>query len=177
MRYDSLNAEVESLRGKILAVQQITSSKTDRYRSVILIDILDNLRPKGIWFTNLSDDTGSQTIYLSGGGFDPLLIAKFMTNLIALKRQKVSITDLRSNFYFSKIVLEKVSSGGAKAKADKVDSDQDISLEKGGESTSQGGFSKEDSLIYEFILVNNNMNSYEKNKASGDSNGNLDFYC
>ena len=100
MRYDSLNAEVESLRGKILAVQQITSSKTDRYRSVILIDILDNLRPKGIWFANLSDDTGSQTIYLSGGGFDPLLIAKFMTNLIALKRQKVSIKTPKVTIHF-----------------------------------------------------------------------------
>lgn len=114
-RFERLKKENEQLQKKLNSLKQITISKISRYKPVILLEHLQNLKPEGVWFTYLKDESDSSIIRLTGRSFDSLLVAEFMSALHATKMQELDSTDLRTQVYFSTAYLGKVSIKGAEA--------------------------------------------------------------
>lgn len=54
MQFDDLSEKIAKLESKKNSLLRITDSKLLRYLPVILIENLQNLKPKGMWFTNVS---------------------------------------------------------------------------------------------------------------------------
>lgn len=52
--FKARDAEREDLENRLAALQRITESKILRYRPVILLEHLQNLKPEGIWFNRVS---------------------------------------------------------------------------------------------------------------------------
>ncbi|MCB9228790.1 MAG: PilN domain-containing protein [Deltaproteobacteria bacterium] len=114
-RFSLLNREVDQLKKKLNSLRQITVSKISRYRPIILLEHLQNLKPDGLWFNFLKDDSDEQIIRLVGGAFDNLLIAEFMSALTRTKFLEVDATDLRTQVYFPRVYLERVATTGSKS--------------------------------------------------------------
>ena len=123
-RFDSLNKEVDQLKKKLNSLRQITVSKIVRYKPVILLEHLQNLKPEGLWFNYLKDDSSDNIIRLVGGAFDHLLVAEFMSALTETRILEVDAADVRTQVYFPRVHLERVAttgSGGFQEKVDKTD--------------------------------------------------------
>lgn len=110
-RYDNLKKQMELLKEKIRVLRDLTVSKVERYRPVIILEMIQVLAPRGIWLTSIRSNHRSSTIDLSGGGFDPILIAEFMSNLSEPSKSDPDPTDMRTMLFFSEVFLEKVSTG------------------------------------------------------------------
>lgn len=54
--FDPLNDEVTKLATKIEALQQITTSKLATYKPLIILELIQKLKPDQIWFTNIMID-------------------------------------------------------------------------------------------------------------------------
>lgn len=115
-RFDQLNREVDQLRKKLSSLKQITVSKIARYKPVILLEHLQNLKPDGVWYNYYSDESDEGIIRLVGNAFDSLLVAEFMSALSATRLQEFDPNDLRTQVFFSNVHLVKVSMGGSKSK-------------------------------------------------------------
>ena len=109
-KYKVIDLQVKNLGAKINSLKQITSSPLKRYEPLILIDILQILKPEGIWFTHLVEETQNSIIRIIGGSFDSMIIAEFMSQLSSLKHKLIDIKDLKTQIYFSEVFLEKISS-------------------------------------------------------------------
>lgn len=112
-RYAQINAQLDVLKEKIKAIERITVSKIARYLPIVLLEHLQNLKPEGVWFTSLADDSKGSQIKISGGAFDSLLIAEFLSALEETKQQDFDPTDIRTQVYFPSVFLEKVTTSGA----------------------------------------------------------------
>ncbi|NRA64650.1 MAG: hypothetical protein HRU19_09215 [Pseudobacteriovorax sp.] len=53
-QYDDLNQKVTRLESKKNSLFKITESKLIRYQPVILIETLQNIKPKGLWFSRIA---------------------------------------------------------------------------------------------------------------------------
>ncbi|NRA43596.1 MAG: PilN domain-containing protein [Oligoflexales bacterium] len=115
-RSDQLTKEVEQLNKKLNSLKQITVSKISRYKPIILLEHLQNLKPEGLWFTYLKDESDHSIIRLTGRSFDNLLVAEFMSALLATRLQEVDANDLRTQVFFSAAYLGRVSIANAQAK-------------------------------------------------------------
>ncbi len=111
LRYDEIVKQLDNLQEKIDSLKKITVSKTTRYKPIVILEQLQNLRPEGVWFNDLRDDTKKSVIEISGGAFDNLLIAEFMSLLADTKHQEFDPSDVRTQIFFREIHLGKVSSG------------------------------------------------------------------
>lgn len=112
-RYDEMNVKIKDLENKILSLNSITSSATSRFKSVILLEHLQNLKPEGVWFHALKDDSEKGLIYLKAGAFDHLLVAEFMTSLTSTKFQEADPSNPRTQIFFSELDLEKIAVKGS----------------------------------------------------------------
>ncbi len=110
-RYDDLSKMIHDVDEKIKSVKYITASSVDRYLPVLLLEYLQNLKPEGVWFTELSQNYEKSVIELTGGALDNLLIAEFMSSLDSTRYHEPDKLDVRSLLYFPKVRLEHVSSG------------------------------------------------------------------
>ena len=54
--FDPLNTEVSKLSTKIEALQQITTSKLATYRPLIILELIQKLKPEQIWFKSILID-------------------------------------------------------------------------------------------------------------------------
>ncbi len=52
-KYDEIRSEREKLASKVEGLRAITLSKVKRYRPLILLEHLQNLKPEGMWFTDV----------------------------------------------------------------------------------------------------------------------------
>ena len=108
-RYEKLKKEEDFLLSKIEAVKEITVSKIARFKPIILLELLQMLKPEGVWFTSYNDNTTGSYINITGKATDYLIVSEFISTLRSTVNQPVNPNDLRSQIYFSKIYLKKVN--------------------------------------------------------------------
>lgn len=108
-RYEELKKEEDFLLSKIEAVKEITVSKIARFKPVILLELLQILKPEGVWFTSYNDNSSGSSINITGKATDYLIVSEFIATLRATENQPVDPNDLRSQIYFSNIYLKKVN--------------------------------------------------------------------
>jgi Tfp pilus assembly protein PilN len=111
-RFSNLEADINRLKDKIKAIQGITISKISRYKPIILFEHLQTLKPEGVWFTYVKDNSENNKIFIVAKAFDNILVAEFMSLLNSTKLQSPDPTDIRSLVYFDDVYLERVSSIG-----------------------------------------------------------------
>ena len=117
-RYKVIDQQVQELEGKIKSLKEITASKIKRYKPIILLEILQNLKPAGVWFSHVEDETNNSELNIVGGAFDSILIAEFISKLNSTKFQQPVVYDLKTHVYFENIFLERVSNSGASDNGD-----------------------------------------------------------
>lgn len=110
-KFMDLSKQVTLLEQKIQSIGLITASKIDRYMPVVLLEHLQNLKPEGVWLTELIQNHRDSVLTLSGGAVDSLYIAEFMSTLDALKHQVPSSSDIRTLIYFERVYLDRVLTG------------------------------------------------------------------
>ena len=118
--YKNLDLEIKILDRKILAIKKIDLSSLTKFSPIIVVEHLQNLKPEGIWFTNINVKGHLKRIELTGGSFDNILVSDFISNLKSTNRIDIKPeSDLRSRVYFSRISLEKITKLSAKIKVTK----------------------------------------------------------
>ena len=115
-KYKRLRTEVEMLGQKLAILENLTGSKVDRYKPIIVLEHLQNLRLEGLWFNSLNVEPGNiekkdggSYVTINGASFDPLLVAEFMTAIKYTQEQPVDPSDMRTFVYFSDVYLESLS--------------------------------------------------------------------
>ncbi len=125
LQYDELSEKISKLESKKNSLLRITDSKLLRYLPVILIENLQNLKPKGLWFTRVAfvepapspannenqnidpSSDASEDIQMSveGSAFNKIIIAEFMTALKATQNQALDTRDVRTQVYFDDVSI------------------------------------------------------------------------
>ncbi|MBP6217422.1 MAG: PilN domain-containing protein [Oligoflexales bacterium] len=134
-RFDDITKQLETSKEKIESLKRIVVSKISRYKPIIIFEHLQRLKSEGLWFTSINDDSKNEVVHVSGGAFDNLLVAEFMSYLEETKKQDVDAYDLRTQVYFKKIDLEKVSSVSDQAERKNVNKNVDEKAQKAFDST------------------------------------------
>ena len=124
-QYDEMNLKIKDLENKILSLRNITVSRIARFRPIIILEHLQNLKPEGIWFHSLVDDSDKEVISLKAGSFDNLLVAEFMSSLESTRFQEADSSNIRTQLYFSQLDLERLSLNDADASSDSNNSSND----------------------------------------------------
>ena len=116
-RYNGLQKNITQLKAMRNSLQKITESKLTRYTPVILLEHVQNLKPEGVWLTQINfggaqddggDDRkvdGKNAITLNGNAMNNIVLAEFLTLLKSTKNQDVDAGDLRSQVYFDEVIL------------------------------------------------------------------------
>jgi Tfp pilus assembly protein PilN len=102
-RFETMEHDIATLNGKLAALRNISVTKLARYKTLIAIEHLQNVRPEGVWFEELRF-TGDE-FALRGQAFDNLLTAELITSMRATQSQEVDRSDLRTQVYFNDLVL------------------------------------------------------------------------
>jgi hypothetical protein len=111
-RFKGLGVSIRQLENKLTALKEITVSKISRYRPVIILEHLQNLKPEGVWYTNVRvGDAGGgggpvDEFEISGGAFDNILTAELLTALRSTATQEPDESDLRTLVYFGFLGLD-----------------------------------------------------------------------
>ena len=106
-RYANMEKDEAELQIKLTALQQITVSKITKYKPLIVIEHLANLKPEGVWYHYFKvGDANGDYIELKGQGFDNLLVAELMTALKSTASQQGDESDLRTLVYFDQVMLD-----------------------------------------------------------------------
>jgi hypothetical protein len=108
-RYLALTKEAEQLHLQLSSLERITSAKVPRFRPVILLEKLQKLKPAGLWFKNLSEQTSGSTVALSGESFDKLLVAQFIAALNSSYKNAPKQGSLAEKIDFVKVNLRQLS--------------------------------------------------------------------
>ncbi|MEI8025096.1 MAG: PilN domain-containing protein [Pseudomonadota bacterium] len=104
--FKGIEAKISELKSVISALSSITVSRLTKYRPVVVLEQIQALKPDGLWFTSLKEDTIGRKITISGFAFDSILIGQFMSELGATKLQRFDPTDIRSQINFSQVKLK-----------------------------------------------------------------------
>lgn len=102
--------EVE-LRRKLDALKLITVSPIAKYKHLIAVEHMANLRPEGVWITYLKtqEDDKEMRFELKGQAFDNLLIAEMISGIRSTISQEADESDLRTMIYFDQLDLDQTS--------------------------------------------------------------------
>ena len=103
-KFENLDNDIKELNNKLVALQAITVSKVSRYRPVIAIEHLQNLKPDGVWFQSFTLGADN-TLELKGQAFDNILVAELMVALKYVANQEAFASDLRTQVYFDDVSL------------------------------------------------------------------------
>jgi len=97
-KFKNLEGDIAKLRVKLDALSKITSSKESRYKTVIVMEHIQNLKPEGLWFkeVNIKDEPKGEVV-IEGYAFDNALVAEFMTSLKSTYLMQWESKDLRSH--------------------------------------------------------------------------------
>lgn len=105
-RYKNLDASIKTLREKVDSLRGITISTIARYKPVVIMEHLQNLKPDGVWFWNVKVMGGGKEVAIMGQAFDNLLVAELMTGIGATASQDAIPGDVRSQVYLQNVRLE-----------------------------------------------------------------------
>lgn len=109
-RFESLDQDIQRLNEKLKALQNITVSKIERIKPLIVFEHLQNIKPLGLWFQSMEIGIPDpSTFKVSGQSFDSILTAEFMMALRSTENQDVESSDLRTHVYFSNLALKAVT--------------------------------------------------------------------
>jgi hypothetical protein len=111
-RYTNLQSKKDALNEKIDALKKITVTKISKFEPVIVLEHLQNLKPEGIWFSQLLIGLPKPGDFkILGQGFDNLLVAEFMTGIRSTETQEKDDSDLRTHIFFSNLELVNTAVG------------------------------------------------------------------
>ena len=133
-KFGVITSQIAALKEKLASLEDITVSKVGRYLPIIVLEHLQTLKPEGLWFKSLRQDSDSREIALEGGSFDNLLIAEFMSSIDETRRRPIDTRDVRSMVYFPIVKLGKISSDAG--------DQQEAPNKKGPETDTQKAFRK-----------------------------------
>ena len=122
-RFKSLGKDKESLMVKLRALQMITDSKLSKYRPLIAIEHLQNLKPESVWLGSLSL-VEENKIEFDAFATDNILVAEFISALKSTQFQDIDPSDLRTQVYFSEVVLSGTSAVDAAPGQDLTSTDK-----------------------------------------------------
>ncbi len=125
-RFKNLGSDIAELETKIRALQAITVSKLGKYKLVIALEHLQNLKPTGLWLTHVTlGDAGkedsdlaaqfdkrgnkqSQTdaFSIEGQAFDNILTAEMIAGMRSTQNQDEKSADPRTKINFEEIILK-----------------------------------------------------------------------
>lgn len=105
--FENLNQDIGKLNTKLGALQSITVSKISKYKPVVVIEHLQNLKPDGVWFDSVTFGVESpEHFVIKGQAFDNILVAEFMTGIRATESQEFDNSDVRTQVFFNQMELE-----------------------------------------------------------------------
>ena len=107
-RFDEIHKLIDREEKNLRSIQSITTSKITKYEPVILLEYLQTLKPEGVWLDSIQESHDKNIIMITGGAYDNVLIADFMTLLAETQHVKASMDNIRS------VILEKISIDGNK---------------------------------------------------------------
>jgi Tfp pilus assembly protein PilN len=111
-RFQDLNKKKTALNDKLDSLKKITVTKISRFEPVIVLEHFQNLKPEGVWFSEMKVGVPEKGLFsIRGQGFDNLLVAEFMTGIRATENQEKDDADLRTHIHFSNIKLKSSSVG------------------------------------------------------------------
>jgi len=131
-RFKHLGKDIDDLNSKLSALTSITVSKIAKYRPVIVLEHLQNLRPEGVWFESVrigfadvpakggpagaTSQPPDQVVAedgfeIRGQAFDNILTAEFMTAIRSTDSQEIDSADLRTHVYFNDLALVEANIG------------------------------------------------------------------
>ena len=135
-RFKGLDKDIQTLNIKLDALKNITVSKISKYKPVIVLEHLQNLKPDGVWFSHVAigtslpplerdkegangnaipeslDAKGSAPVdndsfEVVGQAFDNLLTAELMTAIRSTGSQELDEGDLRTQVFFADLALRR----------------------------------------------------------------------
>lgn len=106
---ETLKDTIREIDKKISDVASVTLSPISRHEGVILVELMQVLKPVGVWYTSMEFRTSNKEIRISGFVHDPLMVAEFV-RILRSTRDKTppeGSEDLRAQVYFERVKLEK----------------------------------------------------------------------
>jgi len=103
--FKDLQEQISKLERKVKAIKNITVSKLAKYKTVLIMEHLQTLKPQGVWFESITEMTSARKIELTGYALDPVLVAQFISEIGYTNLQKADPTDIRTQIYFENIDL------------------------------------------------------------------------
>ncbi len=100
-RFAAIDESVKSRKQKLKILQDITGKKLERFKPVLIMDVLQVIKPAGVWFRSLEITNRGADVSIDGGSFDNIILAEFLTNIKVTASQKISISDIRTQIYFA----------------------------------------------------------------------------
>jgi hypothetical protein len=110
-KFKNLGKDKENLLVKLRALQAITGSRISKFKPLIAIEHLQNLKPESVWLTNLNADDAQ--LSFEAMALDNILVAEFITALKSTQFQDIDPADLRTQVYFSNVSLSGTTSVAA----------------------------------------------------------------
>ena len=130
-RFKNLGSEISELDSKVKALQAITVSHVAKYKSLIVLEHLHNLKPDGVWLNSLrigsegkkaEAPVGAQalnpektaedeTFEINGQAYDNILTAEYITAIRSTGSQDADAADPRTLIYFSDLDLKQAEIG------------------------------------------------------------------
>lgn len=114
-KYYTLNARIQTINNKILAINTLTSNLLRHYRPLLLIEKIQQARPESLWLYSLEHDHANSIIKLSGGALHSSDVANFIQELKKPASNRNG-NKLYTQIQFSKTALEKISKSNSSAK-------------------------------------------------------------
>jgi Tfp pilus assembly protein PilN len=134
-KFKNLGKDIADLNSKLSALKSITVSKISKYKPVIILEHLQNLKPEGVWFETVrigfnvnaaktgaaggagspqpaqaqaqaqAQEVNEDGFEVKGQAFDHILTAEFMTAIRSTENQEIDSGDLRTQVYFNELTL------------------------------------------------------------------------
>ena len=129
-RFKNLGAQIEEVKMKKRALDSITSSPVSKFRPLIVLEHLQNIKPDGVWLNEvkigskgkqIDNGAGSsnqlggsvdENFEVKGQSFDHILTAEYITAMRSTETQDFDRADLRTQIYFRDLRLEEAQLPG-----------------------------------------------------------------
>mgnify|MGYP002073777242 CR=1 FL=1 len=104
-KFKDLDDKVKQRQARLKILGEITGKKVDRFKPVLILDMLQLLKPQGVWFSTLTISPKGAEVKIEGGSYDNLLLSEFLLNLRITASQEIDATDIRTKVYFDSLNL------------------------------------------------------------------------
>lgn len=108
-KYYSLSNRIQIINNKILSINTLTSNLIRHYKPILVIELLQLLRPENLWFYYIEHDHNNSIIKIGGSALENEMIANYITTLKKTKNKNRLDSNLISQIYFSNTSLESIS--------------------------------------------------------------------